>query len=113
MVASDLPFVRQSQTSRLFACHVRAGRISTGFRILLAGGVGRRRARVAREHAKRGRDRFGEFSQTLGQFRAAGRAAAAEQSAGSVQCLGEFRERFGRGDGRGLWLGSDGRAFRE
>jgi len=55
-------------------------RISIQFRILLAGGVRRRRARVAREHAKRRLDRFGEFSQTLGQLRAAGRAAPAEQA---------------------------------
>ena len=52
------------------------GRISTQFRILLAGGVGRQRARVAREHVKRGLDRLGEFSQTLGQLCATGRAAA-------------------------------------
>ena len=62
-----LPFVLQKSEdpARSPITSPRAG-ISTQFRILLATGVGRRRARVAREHAQRGRDRFGEFSQSLG-----------------------------------------------
>lgn len=70
-------------------------------------------ARVVRERAECSRHGVGELLKAVGQFDAAGRAAAAKQSARVCQCLAQLLQSVSRCDRHGVRLNGGGRALRE